>query len=621
MSAKTSTTARASRRKTTDTPPVIDMLDVNAVAGELTPEVSTPEVTDVTPEITPDTPEVAESAAIITEVPAPSETADTFNLAGLFGGDTSDTPATDTPEDTTPENVDVTPETVDAVAPVLETEDTAVDTIGELTDERGLTLPVEVVDAVNSDTATHAEKRNAAFGAEGGMMITGVGKTELLPDGTYRTALGHIAQRGHSHVSEIWGSKQPKLPDFHNTVIDASQNNADIMLDMSSLRVTDDFRLIGAGKYQGGSRDGKETDVNAVLSPNALSQLLARGYAVPGNSDETMLDTYFAGEAIKFPSQGMRWLIEHDMQPLVAEIINIGLAEAMANAKRGEKSILLRGHETAGEFIADAALSGRYGIIDNNDALAAILEAFSEEYRGDLIASHAHYDGRNMSLNILVPDAAKRLYVEGDSEYGTGIAVTNSETGLNVFRVLPFLFRAICLNGCIWNRRDSEVKLNKKHLGAIDWDILRTDIKRVVTIGVSEGAALLDQFNHARGVKVEHPDRVISHLGRDNTLSVAETRAWWDAFQKYEYEPTAFGVVNALTDSAKTIDGMRRTTIETVAGTILTPSLEADIDAIGRRWESYSRAAENAWSKNEKQAAKYVMVGVGGGGNDAAEAE
>lgn len=75
--------------------------------------------------------------------------------------------------------------------------------------------------------------------------------------------------------------------------------------------------------------------------------------------------------------------------------------------------------------------------------------------------------GDMLRFNILIPDSFRS---EPDSEYGGMLTVGNSEIGNRRFSSLPSVFRAICLNGCIWSQHNGEA-FSKVHRGkAFDRD-------------------------------------------------------------------------------------------------------------------------------------------------------
>lgn len=64
----------------------------------------------------------------------------------------------------------------------------------------------------------------------------------------------------------------------------------------------------------------------------------------------------------------------------------------------------------------------------------------------------SHYKGNpdTIKANILIPDSIRK---DDDSDYGGMLAVGMSEVGECGLSTTPSLFRAICMNGCIWGEK------------------------------------------------------------------------------------------------------------------------------------------------------------------------
>jgi hypothetical protein len=465
-----------------------------------------------------------------------------------------------------------------------------------------------------SDTSTIDTTRNAAFKDVSNGFSVGAGRATTDANGNMTTALGHVPTPGHRHVADVWGSKQPALPVYLERIQKDHETYFDAKMPLAGLAVTDELRVQGTATIDGGDRHGEIITLDGKLTPTGTNHLLARAFpTVPDKEDsEDSGGGYFAEQNVRITANSAKWMIDHEETPTLARFIRTGIGEVVADVKikkdgtpRQEKGIMLRNRTVNNETVTDAVLSEKYGCIDNDRVLEMLLDKFPKEHRDNLLASHAWYDGRNMSMNILVPDMCKE---RPDSEYGVGIAVKNSESGKYALSISAFLFRAICLNGCIWDKRESEVKVHKIHMGAIGFAALALDIEKVIQIGLSEGTLLLDQFDLSREIVVPNSLATIAYLGKANKLTTSQTRAWYEDFKKHEYEDTAFGVVNGLTQSAQRYQGETRANIEAHAARILTPSLQADIDAIGAKWERYTTRASEDWITDEKSMRQYVGV-------------
>jgi hypothetical protein len=199
--------------------------------------------------------------------------------------------------------------------------------------------------------------------------------------------------------------------------------------------------------------------------------------------------------------------------------------------------------------------------------------------------------------NLLLPDNIKS---EPDSDYGVGIAFRNSEVRNSTFKVSPFLFRAICLNGMIWGRQDSSIKVNQRHMGNIDKQELREEVRRAIVVALSQGNDLLTLLGHSKHVEVNNPEQVIAQLSRDNKMTIAQGKLWHKGYLEslqeasgHSHDRTAFGIVNGLTRSAQQYTGSTREQMETIASAILAPAIDADLQAISKRWGLISERAKS----------------------------
>ena len=228
----------------------------------------------------------------------------------------------------------------------------------------------------------------------------------------------------------------------------------------------------------------------------------------------------------------------------------------------------------------------------------------------DALASHISNDGDDIFGNVLLPDYMKS---EPDSDYGVGIAFRNSEIKNSTFKVSPFLFRAICLNGMIWGRENSNIQINQKHLGNIDRIELQAQVTKAVRVALTQGNDLLTLLGHSKQVKVESPLQVIAQLARDNGMTIEQGRAWHKGYLEsltetngHLHDRSAFGIVNGLTRSAQRYSGATRESMETTASLILAPAIDASLQSISKRW---GRIADNASTLKDKVVQQYAYIG------------
>lgn len=250
-----------------------------------------------------------------------------------------------------------------------------------------------------------------------------------------------------------------------------------------------------------------------------------------------------------------------------------------------------------GNSVIRAMLSSKYAVINN----LPIIETLADILPGGRV-SHLHYDGDTLRANILVPDC---LRAEDDSDYGGGISVLNNETGRFMYRSRPFVFRAICMNGNIWDRADG-VEFNRRHLGTIDWAEFRKQVVLNVQRQIPLVQANIEKVLALKGLPVtqQEIEQAIVYVGRKERLTLGQTRSWhrgWgtevslggsaDSVVKLH---SAFGIVQGLTRGAQEHEFEAREMMETLSARL-----------IDGNWDRVMVAARNDVSADE---AKEVLA-------------
>lgn len=390
---------------------------------------------------------------------------------------------------------------------------------------------------------------SAVFSAEQGMTVKG--RTAIDANGVYHNALGFESSAALSRVAKVWQDKCIPFVDFHNGVKRDAASKSDEARPLSWICLDNSLRL----------PDG------CAFTEFGLTTLTSKYTDMPTSTVDFCR------------SHGYN----HELATFVNDAVKSKMSSLLVEGRRA-KSLLLRKRidRSSGEEVVRMAASDRYGVADNDLMLDLLFDAFPTAHVGEALASHACDNGDDIHGSILLPDSMKD---NGDSDYGVGIAFRNSEVGKYCFEISPFLFRAICCNGLIWGRRDSTIKVNKKHLGTIDFADLRNQVNRAVQVALSEGNNLLAVLNYTKEAPVKKSMIIptIVSLSRANGLSIEEGKAWIKGFQA---EPTnnGFGIVNGLTRAAQRYSSATRFRLEQVGADIMTPSLDADKVAVVDKW-------------------------------------
>lgn len=267
------------------------------------------------------------------------------------------------------------------------------------------------------------------------------------------------------------------------------------------------------------------------------------------------------------------------------------LAIVAANGLRRleEKTCLIRTRSADNSI--RAFLSEEYAPIDHTwflDVLRSIVP-------GGLVSHFQTPDGHDsIFFNLLIPDS---LRAESDSEYGGMLACGNGETGRSRLRSLPSIFRAICQNGCIWDRVDGISYIMQVHRGEINLAQLAAEIRDNLNRQIPLLGTGIDEMMKTRSIGVSGVD-VIPVIGSVlQTLSVpgitreqsAAIVAGYENQRTESSKVTAFDVIQGITFAAQGFDAFAKETAERAAGSAMLWAPE--------KWETVFRAARMINSK------------------------
>lgn len=398
-------------------------------------------------------------------------------------------------------------------------------------------------------------------------------------NGNWVNAIGLQSTASHRHVAKIWQDQCIALPEFIKTVETLAESKRDIEKPESEIRLKDMETLVDGTKIS-------SSGINNLRMFNGM------------------------------PSTMVSYMEERGYHDELVRFMNDALYQREQEWKHKGKEprdfrCRLRTNEAGEEYIR-AVVSERYGVIDNVQVMDILRNSLPSNI-DEALASHIDHDGDDMFGNILLPDYMKS---EPDSDYGVGIAFKNSEIRNAAFSVSPFLFRAICLNGMIWGRSNSEIKINQRHMGNIDMVELQEQVRHAIAVALTQGNDLLTLMGHSKKVKVNNVLPTIVQLARDSqdNFTIEQTKAWHKGYldSLHErngdvHENSAFGVVNGLTRAAQNYSGQTREKMEKYASFILSPSIDSDLQTISKRWGQVSDRANNL---TEKVLNQYQFVGV-----------
>ena len=444
----------------------------------------------------------------------------------------------------------------------------------------------------NPSTAPSATlAMDSAFEGESTMNPGGATTVKVRPDGTlqYFNALGLESSADHQRVAKIWQDKCISADKFHQTLKDAEAHKFDLTLADGDVRLNPDLTLI---KPLTGL-DGEALE-SVGFTAHGLSTLTQTA-GIPRSTVD-----YLTSEDKKYAD------VREDRLATLANLVNEDMdirnldwenpSADMKKTRRGVKengkpdprNIVLRLRDDEnGDPIVRAVVSERYTReLSNLQVYELMLDCFKKDDIKRILASHIDHDGDNMIGNLLLPDDLQTC--EGDSDYGIGVAFRNSEVKRWIWEIRPFAFRAICLNGCIWGRRDSKYFISKKHLGSCDLVALRAECERVMALALSHGQSFLEQMMLTKSVEVEDEARLLAQIAAENAITRSQVGAIANAYhlpREAEWVGTGFGIIQAITSGAQNFDAGTRNHLESVAGDLISPSLDADLATVAKYWE------------------------------------
>ena len=229
-----------------------------------------------------------------------------------------------------------------------------------------------------------------------------------------------------------------------------------------------------------------------------------------------------------------------------------------------------------------AVLSDKYAIVNN----LWFLEVLREFIPGGLL-SHWRGDADTIFGNVLIPDTIRE---ESDSHYGGMLSVGNSEIGLRRIMSLPSVFRAICMNGCIWEQEKGN-KVDKVHRGTIDFDGLKHDIARNLQAQIPLLSEGVRRVLGSRALKMGDVPTLnaVTQLFKDLKIPKSQAAKYLGHFATEEgilggEVRTAFGLQSALTRLGQDYDNETWVKYDELAGQFatITPA----------RWEGFLNRAK-----------------------------
>lgn len=229
---------------------------------------------------------------------------------------------------------------------------------------------------------------------------------------------------------------------------------------------------------------------------------------------------------------------------------------------------------TARAFVTD-----KYAPVDNRWYLE-ILQEFIPGGR----FSHWRGDEDTIYGNVLIPDTIMDYGQDDDTDYGGMISVGNCEIGTRKVSQVPSLFRAICMNGCIWGQTKGK-DISRVHRGKIDLDSLKVRIAENIEFQLSILPDGIRKFLATRAQVMQNANvkGVIAAVAMDYKLSKKQATEVLEQFITHEtHETNLFGVINAVTRAGQVFDNESWVRMDEVGGMLMETSAARWANIIAR---------------------------------------
>ena len=266
---------------------------------------------------------------------------------------------------------------------------------------------------------------------------------------------------------------------------------------------------------------------------------------------------------------------EQDADTLVA------VCENALRRVEADKNFRLRTYQ---DGTLRAFLTEKYAPIDNR----WYLEQLQDILPGGRL-SHWRGDADTIFGNVLLPDTIIDYGQYDDTDYGGMLSIGNCEIGKRRISQTPSIFRAICLNGCIWGQAKGKA-ISKVHRGKINLEGLAADIRTNIE---AQLPLLPDGIERFLGIKVHTADEVsmknlIGAVCTDRKLHKKESTEVLSQWAKHEKQDrNLFGIVNAVTRAGQTFDNTGWVKFDELGGSLMGMT-ENRWDALKKRADSYT---------------------------------
>lgn len=213
-----------------------------------------------------------------------------------------------------------------------------------------------------------------------------------------------------------------------------------------------------------------------------------------------------------------------------------------------------------------AILSERYACFDH----PALLEAMAGTVNGRFQVNWCALSEDSLHVRLLDPTLTREA-LPGD-RLMAGLHIANSEVGKRAVTVDALVYRLVCQNGLVRLVKGKSL-LYQKHV-ALSADRFQTELSEAVGEALMQSAGFMERLVMATRTPVSDVDKTLLTLGQRWSLPQVMQESIRDGLlgSPAGQQETLYGLVNAVTRAAQTLNADDRHALETLAGTLLDES-------------------------------------------------
>jgi hypothetical protein len=366
-------------------------------------------------------------------------------------------------------------------------------------------------------------------------------------------------KKGFKNIARIWYDKTQPISAGIDQIVNDARAREDILCPLKDMR----FRQDGMGDVVMEYKDGREF----TPTEHAWKQVATWMYVSHGFMRQYQNPVTNQNGTVKF---------ERDNQD--KEI----LMKVFENGYRRIDPDKVFRFRTYSDGTLRAMFSEMYTPIDNVWYLEEIQKLFKQIGGDEPRLSHWKGDADTVYGNILLPDTCRQ---EDDSDYGGMISLSNCEIGKRRFCQMPSLFRAICMNGCIYDQTHGS-KYSMVHRGkTLDLERIRLKLVDNIHSQIPLLQSGVDKYLALRDRKVSAPLRnIFALIGVENRLSAKQVYDIGDQYATYESDnKSSFGIINAITRAGQNYSPAEWVGFDEIGGRMMEQS--------EKRWENFNNRA------------------------------